>query len=287
MHLTCKKNNWEEKEISNENDVKNFIELEEEKTWIFRGQRRFGTLFAPIDRPPLNMLTRAAKLAYENECITKIIESVKYPSDDIEKELLAFDPKNIRLLKDRRIPILMILQHYNCPTRLLDWSIDPCVALFFAVTNNYGKYDNEDGEIWCFNYHAYNDVYGPQQWELNPEVYTKLRKFDDRLPSLFSSDEPSGEWIAMQALDKKFHRLHRQSGFFSVSSHFGVDHAIAIQKMFCSHNQYYRKYIIPKKFKPALREYLIKKQGTWFGTLFPDISGVAHGLRNDVFKLDN
>ncbi len=45
---------------------------------------------------------------------------------------------------------LAVAQHYGVPTRLLDWSYSPYVALHFA-TDDTEKYDR-DGIIWCVNY---------------------------------------------------------------------------------------------------------------------------------------
>lgn len=42
--------------------------------------------------------------------------------------------------------IIEQMQHYGIPTRLLDWSIDPSVALFFAIENN----SNDIGQFWVF-----------------------------------------------------------------------------------------------------------------------------------------
>ena len=41
-----------------------------------------------------------------------------------------------------------IAQHYGVPTRLLDWSENPLVGIYFAINDD--NYDNEDGVIWVF-----------------------------------------------------------------------------------------------------------------------------------------
>ena len=54
---------------------------------------------------------------------------------------------------DDHVSWLFLAQHHGVPTRLLDWTENVLVALYFAVT---GKETSEDGELWCMNHQELN-----------------------------------------------------------------------------------------------------------------------------------
>ena len=54
---------------------------------------------------------------------------------------------------------LSLAKHHGLPTRLLDWSYSPYVAMHFA-TANFSQFD-DDGAIWCVDYQKSNELLPP------------------------------------------------------------------------------------------------------------------------------
>ena len=71
---------------------------------------------------------------------------------------------------------LFIMQHYGCPTRLLDWSQNILVALYFIVKSNFKK----DGELWI----------------IEPEILNEISKRDFKIAN---TSDPYVKQLASQA----------------------------------------------------------------------------------------
>jgi hypothetical protein len=59
------------------------------------------------------------------------------------------------------LELLFFMQHYSVPTRLLDWTMNPFIALYFAVTA--AEFDEstnaylDDAAVWILNPNAWNE----------------------------------------------------------------------------------------------------------------------------------
>jgi len=51
---------------------------------------------------------------------------------------------------------IFLMQHYRAPTRLLDWSESPLVALYFALVDK--LQEDSDGALWCMDPIALNRI---------------------------------------------------------------------------------------------------------------------------------
>jgi hypothetical protein len=271
MRTNGNENSWEEKVV---NDVDKAFELLDKlaaKRWFCRGQSKFydRRLIAPIDRYHWN---RAKILSYERQSLIVFRSAIRYFSEG-EKETQYSD-----------IPTLMLMQHHLVPTRLIDWSQSPFIAMYFAVSGHYKKSDQQNGEIWAFDYHLYEEK-GPAQWVKYRETTKDGTHFDESMPTIFRFKEPKHNWVVLQFIPPEFSRIAAQQGLFSVTSKFGIDHARAIQDLL-ENKDSFCKYIIDKKIKKEIRNRLKKDYGIWEGSLFPDSSGVAGAVRKSVFSID-
>ncbi len=85
--------------------------------------------------------------------------------DRIEEYIMRqFKAESVPYLKSiptNDIDWLTMAQHYGLPTRLLDWTTNPLVALYFAVEN----YKNQsDANVWFYGLTSTNNCWDESTW---------------------------------------------------------------------------------------------------------------------------
>lgn len=239
------------------------------KRWLCRGQSRatWGNLEPSIDRGPFKALGRPEKLERERRSINLFRRTARAFASAGEQEAFADD-----------IVALMVLQHYRVPTRLLDWSLSPHVAAYFATRSGSGC----DGDLWVFDHDLYATM-GKLQWQQWPGTTTDrsgdAEKFDAKLTAF--SDEPP-DWFCCAFYPAGFPRQVAQAGAYSLAANFGVDHRKKLAELLVRPSSY-RRYIIKAEDKEKLRKALREEHGIWEGSLFPDSAGAASTVSREVF----
>jgi hypothetical protein len=170
---------------------------------------------------------------------------------------------------------LTIAQHYGLPSRLLDWTYSPFVAMHFA-TVDLDSYDI-DGVIWQCDFVKINHMLpGPlidALREVGSNTFT-IEMLESAVPDLRTFDQLAGPNLVIffepPSVDQ---RIVNQFAFFSVISS-ATAHMHTWLK---AHPAIYRRIIIPKELKWEVRDKLDQANITE-RTLFPGLDGLASWL---------
>lgn len=87
-------------------------------------------------------------------------------SDNKDFLLNKLKNKNFSWIHKEIVELAALAQHYGIPTRLLDWSFDKYIALYFAAQGackHIYENKNEDDfyEVWAINYNIYSNIKTP------------------------------------------------------------------------------------------------------------------------------
>jgi hypothetical protein len=148
---------------------------------------------------------------------------------------------------------LFLAQHHGLPTRLLDWTSNPLVALFFAVAED----DDADGAIYC----------GWFRRLFHTGINLVVGSTADERPVRLSPYEINGVYAIYPA--HRHQRYVNQSGFFTIQQQptRAISDDISV------------KYVVPKELKWRFRAILESFGITWF-FLFPTLDELAEDIRS-------
>ena len=170
---------------------------------------------------------------------------------------------------------LALGKHHGLPTRLLDWTYSPYVALHFA-TANLEQYDR-DGAVWCLDYigvhgqlpNALREVLDDEGANVfTPELLARAAPGFRELEAL--ADEPFCLFLEPPSLDE---RIVNQYALFSLLSHATV----SPDEWLAGYGRPARRVVIPAELKWEVRDKLDQANVTE-RVLFPGLDGLSAWL---------
>lgn len=171
---------------------------------------------------------------------------------------------------------LTAAQHHGLPTRLLDWTYSPLVAMHFATCDL--EQMNRAGCIWMVNYHRASDQLPPNlKGALTKEgsnVFT-LEMLSNFVSDLSSFDELSERpFLAFFEPPSMDQRITNQFALFSIIS----SNTTPMDDWLHGHSELFHKVIIPAELKWEVRDKLDQANITE-RVLFPGLGGLSAWLR--------
>jgi hypothetical protein len=147
------------------------------KTWVFRGLKSSAYKLEPaIEREEKtksigwSALESLAKSEFKARARSHLSAAL-IPADGDELAELTW---------------LAQMQHYGIPTRLLDFTYSPFVALYFAIRNGYEKSDRTHVRLWAVDAQAVNGRFGQvageawrQEQKRKGRPFIRLAPMDD------------------------------------------------------------------------------------------------------------
>ena len=171
---------------------------------------------------------------------------------------------------------LSLAKHHGLPTRLLDWTYSPYVAMHFA-TWDLRRFD-EDASIWCVDYRKTNEMLPPPLAKLisgedvnlfTTELLSRAARTLEEFDAL--SDHDHVLFFEPPSLDE---RIVNQFALFSLPS----SATMSLQKLLESRPGIYRRIIIPASLKWEVRDKLDQANVTE-RVLFPGLDGLSSWLK--------
>ena len=169
---------------------------------------------------------------------------------------------------------LTVGQHHGLPTRMVDWTYSPFVALHFA-TKNPREY-HRDGVVWCVNFVQANRLLPERLRAILEEEHSETLTVDllSEFTSLRSVDalaaDPFVVFVEPPSLDA---RILNQFALFSLMS----GPTATMDAWVREHPELCLRVLVPAELKWEVRDKL-DQANVSERTLFPDLDGLSRWL---------
>ena len=169
--------------------------------------------------------------------------------------------------------LYFLMQHYGAPTRLLDWTDSPTIALYFAVRDNPGYYDSA---VWMLDPYELNrrvagkrEIVAPSAPGANPK---DVERVDPWLPPRWTKKHPPEDPIAIFPTHIA-RRISSQKSSFTVHG----KNESGFSKFHTGNDPCLTRIVIPGH---AVRDMRLDLQnyGIDETLIFPDLEGLGRSL---------
>jgi len=171
---------------------------------------------------------------------------------------------------------LAVAQHHGLPTRLLDWSSSPYIALHFA-TADVSKFD-QDGVVWCLNAVRLRDWMPARVRQVLEDEYAIMFTVD--MLSRIASSLPEFDrlllepFLIMMEPPSMDDRIVNQAALFSLLS----SPKAILNEWLADKPELYHRIIIPAALKWEVRDKL-DTMNMNERILFPGLDGLSQYLK--------
>ena len=240
------------------------------RRWAFRGQARdFGTLVPSFQRQFSRQSVGTAQVI-ENRLVDafrKHFVALKDRSADMPQ------PDQIGPGYDLRC--LSVMQHYEIPTRLLDWTSSYWTAVYFACASDPGSM----AELWYYDRAIFD---AQRAWDATLETLLDASATPPQEPPFLSR---RGEDLLVELDPQITPRMKQQLAHHTVSANVFADHApllFELQKASfpeVGNHQFLRRVTIDPVCKSKALQFLAEYMNITASTIFPDVVGLGRFLR--------
>ncbi len=168
---------------------------------------------------------------------------------------------------------LLWMQHHGGPTRLLDWTANVFVALYFAVTEN----QKEDAQLWALDPRALNRHVGMRSVASGDDAPVVLLAAE--VVGAWETGCPQDRWPVAFMPRMRFPRMFAQRSVFTI--HPAPSRGRTLEDPTIG-AEVLREYRIPAGRKADLHRDLVR-MGVTQDALFPGLDGVGRASHAEVF----
>lgn len=250
--------------------LKSQTQGDQQNQWAFRGQPQEFKNLLPSFQRQFSKPSRGAAETIELRLIEAFRTHYQLLSD---RSADMPDPEWIGSGRDLRC--LSVMQHYEIPTRLLDWTSNFWTAVYFACAGD----PNVDAELWHYD----------------RRIFFRQRKEDLSLRSLVDAAnhrnvEPAvlglrGPTKILELDPRLTPRMRRQDAHHTVSTDPFSDHVQLLYNQQAlgfpevAEPRWFLRYTIAGGCKPKALQYLAEHKQITASSIFPDVVGLGRFLR--------